>query len=226
MQYWVIPPKSSGEFVARMEAVLDIYGLPYDPNVPVITMDEQPVQLFRETRQPIAATRRHARRVDYEYERAGVANIFMFSDPLGCWRRTSVREKKTKIDWAMEARTLLEDDYPDAEKIRLVCDNLNTHSIGAFYETFEPNHARSLARRLEIIPTPKHGSWLNIAENELSALTSQCVSGRRFGTIEELREEVLAWATACNAKQKGVDWHFTTEDARGKLQTLYPKILM
>lgn len=208
-----------------MEAVLETYGLPYDPKMPVLTMDEQPVQLFRETREPIPATRFHPRRVDYEYERAGVANIFMFSDPLGCGRRTSVRERKTKIDWALEARILLEEDYPDVDKIRLVCDNLNTHSLGAFYETFEPSHARSLARRLEIIPTPKHGSWLNIAENELSALTAQCVKGRRFGTIEELREEVIAWAMGCNAKQKGVDWQFTTEDARIKLESLYPKFL-
>lgn len=208
-----------------MEAVLDIYGLPYDPNIPVLTMDEQPVQLFRETKCPIPATIRHARRVDYEYERAGVANIFMFSDPLGCWRRTSVRERKTKIDWALETRILLEEDYPNAEKIRLVCDNLNTHSLGAFYETFSPSHARALARRLEFIPTPKHGSWLNIAENELSALTAQCVKGRRFPTIEELREEVMAWATGCNMKQKGVDWQFTTDDARIKLESLYPKFL-
>ncbi len=208
-----------------MEAVLEIYGLPHDPNIPVLTMDEQPVQLFRETRESIPATKRHARRVDYEYERAGVANIFMFSDPLGCWRRVSVRERKAKIDWALEARILLEEDYPDVDKVRLVCDNLNTHSLGAFYETFEPSHARSLARRLEIIPTPKHGSWLDIAENELSALTAQCVKGRRFATIEELREEVIAWATSCNDKQKGVDWQFTTQDARVKLESIYPKFL-
>ena len=225
IQYWVIPPKSNGEFVARMENVLEIYGLPHNPNIPVIMMDEQPVQLFNETRTPIAATQNHARRVDYEYERAGVANIFMFTEPLGCWRRVAVREKKTKIDWALEARILLEQDYPNVEKIILVCDNLNTHSLGAFYETFEPNHARLLARRLEIVPTPKHGSWLNIAENELSALTAQCVKGRRFGTIEELQEEVMAWAMDCKKKQKGVQWRFSTEDARIKLQSLYPKFL-
>jgi hypothetical protein len=209
-----------------MEAVLDIYGLPHDPNVPVVAMDEQSKQLFKDVRKPIAATRRHAQRVDYEYERAGVANIFMFTDPLGCWRRVSVRERKTMIDWAHEVRILLEEDYPNAEKIRLVCDNLSTHSMGAFYETFDPSHARSLARRLEIVPTPKHGSWLNIAENELSALTVQCVRGRRFGTIEELRQEVMAWAMECNAHQKGVHWQFTTGDARIKLQSLYPKFLM
>jgi hypothetical protein len=208
-----------------MEAVLDIYRLPYDPKIPVIVMDEQPVQLFRETRTPIPATRNHARRVDYEYERAGVSNIFMFSCPLGCRLRVSVRERKTAIDGAHEVKILLEEDYPDAEKVRLVCDNLNVHSLGAFYEAFEPEVARSLARRLEIIPTPKHGSWLNIAENELSALTIQCVKGRRFATIEELRAEVEAWAEACNANQKGVDWQFTIENARVKLKSLYPKFL-
>jgi hypothetical protein len=205
-----------------MEAVLDIYGLPYNIEAPVIVMDEQPVQLFKETRTPIAATRNHARRVDYEYERAGVANIFMLAQPLAGWRRVAVREFKTKKDWAHEVRILLEEDFPDVKKIILVCDNLNTHSIGAFYETFEPGLARSLARRLEIAPTPKHGSWLNIAENELSALTAQCVKGRRFGTIEELREEVMAWANQCNTKQKGVDWQFTTDNARIKLRSLYP----
>jgi len=205
-----------------MEAVLDIYGLPYDPEVPAIVMDEQPVQLFKETRMPIPATRNHARRIDYEYERAGVANIFMLAQPLGGWRRVAVREFKTKKDWAHEVRILLEEDFPDAKKIILVCDNLNTHSIGAFYETFEPVLARSLARRLEIVPTPKHGSWLNIAENQLSTLTTQCVKGRRFGTIEELREEVIAWAMEQNKKQNGVDWQFTTQDARIKLRSLYP----
>jgi hypothetical protein len=208
-----------------MEQVLETYRLPYNPNIPVVAMDEQPVQLFRDVREPIPTTRHHARRVDYEYERAGVANIFMFSEPLGCWRRTSVRERKTKIDWAEEVRILLEEDYPKAAKLKLVCDNLNTHTIGAFYERFAPHHALSLCQRLEIISTPKHGSWLNIAENELSALTVQCVKGRRFGTVEELREEVQAWAKGCNAKQKGVNWQFTTVDARTKLRTLYPKFL-
>ena len=208
-----------------MEAVLDLYRLPYNPKIPVITMDEQPTQLLKELFMPIAATRNHARRVDFQYERAGVANIFMFSCPLGCWRRAAVRERKTAVDWALEVAVLLEEDYPDAEKIRLVCDNLNTHSLGAFYETFEPERARSLVRRLEIVPTPKHGSWLNIAENELSALTVQCVKGRRFATIEELRESVNAWVRECNANQKGVQWQFTTENARIKLDSLYPKFL-
>ena len=214
MQYYVIPPKRNAEFVAAMKRVLDTYHLPYDPKVPVIVMDEQPVQLFKETRTPIPATRHHAKRVDYEYDRAGVANIFMFAEPLGCWRRVAVRERKTKIDWAYEVRILLEKDYPNAKKVILVCDNLNVHSLGALYEAFEPEVVRSLARRLEIIPTPKHGSWLNIAENELNALTVQCVKGRRFDTIEELREEVLAWAQQCNDKQKGVIWQFNCKNAR------------
>jgi len=208
-----------------MEAVLDLYRLPYDPKIPVITMDEQPVQLLKEIIRSLAATRNHAKRIDYLYERAGVANIFMFSCPLGCWRRAAVRERKTAIDWALEVAILLEKDYPDAEKIRLVCDNLNVHSLGAFYETFDPVRARSLVRRLEIVPTPKHGSWLNIAENELSALTVQCVKGRRFATIEELRDAVNAWVKECNDNQKGVQWQFTTENARVKLDSLYPKFL-
>ena len=129
------------------------------------------------------------------------------------------------MDWAEEVRNLLEEDFPDAGKIRFVCDNLNTHTTGAFYERFEPAHALSLARRLEIIPTPKHGSWLNIAENELSALTVQCVKGRRFGTIDELREQVQTWAKDSNDRPKGVDGQFSTEDARIKLRSLYPKFL-
>ena len=207
-----------------MENVLETYHLPYNSEVPVVVMDEQPVQLFNEVRQPIAATRHHPKRVDYEYERAGVANIFMIAQPLGGWRRVAVRERKTKIDWTHEMRVVLEEDFPDAIKVKLVCDNLNTHTIGAFYETFDRRLARSLVERLEIVPTPKHGSWLNIAENELSALTRQCVHGRRFGTIEELREEVTAWADQCNNKQKGVQWHLTLENARIKLDSLYPKI--
>ena len=207
-----------------MERVLDTYHLRYNPRFPVLVMDEQPVQLFKETRQPIPATRWHAKRVDYEYDRAGVANIFMVAEPLSGWRRVFVRERKTKVDWAQVMREILKENYPDAEKVILVCDNLNTHTFGAFYELFDAELARSLARRLEFVYTPKHGSWLNIAENELSALTLQCVKGRRFGTIEELREEVLAWVEQCNTKQKGVLWQFDCEKARVKLHALYPKI--
>ena len=224
IQYWVIPPEANGEFVACMENVLETYGQPYDPRFPVLNMDEQPVQLLKETRVPIAATTRHARRVDYEYERAGTASIFMFTEALVGWRSVRVREQRTKVDWALEMEELLRTRYADAERVIVVCDNLNTHTMGAFYEAFPAGRARELVRRLDFRYTPKHGSWLNIAENELSALTRQCLTGRRFGEIEALREETEAWSTASNEKQRGVDWQFKINDARTKLKSLYPKI--
>lgn len=224
IEYWVIPPNSDAEFVACMEDVLAIHEKPYDPNAPVLDMDEQPVQLLKETRSPIPGTAKHAKRVDYEYERAGTANIFMFTEPLAGWRDVAVRERKTKVDWAVEMARLLEGRYADCPKVILVCDNLNTHTKGAFYEAFEPERARELARRVEFHYTPKHGSWLNIAENELSSLTRQCVSGRRFASVEELREETQAWSTDVNAKQRGVDWQMKISDARTKLKSIYPTI--
>ena len=187
VQYWVIPPEADGAFAAGMEEVLDTYALPYDAARPVLTMDEQPVQLLRETRVPIPATAQRPRRVDYEYERAGTANVFVFAEPLACWRQVSVREARTRVDWATEMAALLEGRYAACERVILVCDNLNTHAKGAFYEVFAPERARQLVRRLEFRHTPKHGSWLNIAENELSAMTRQCVAGRRFGDVEALR---------------------------------------
>src|SRR3954447_22268534 len=170
IEYWVIPPEADGEFVANMEDVLEVYSRPYDARQPVLCMDEQPVQLLKETRTPIAATKEHPRRVDYEYERAGTASIFMFCEPLGGWRQASVRPRRTKVDWAQEVEQLLRTRYQSAKKVILVSDNLNTHTKGAFYEVFAPATARSLVRRLEYCHTPKHGSWLNIAENELSAM--------------------------------------------------------
>src|SRR5207245_9565771 len=169
-QYWVIPPDANAEYVAQMENVLDTYALPPHAQVPVMCMDEQPVQLLKEIRVPIAATKAHAQRVDYEYERAGTASIFMFTEPLAGWREVAVSERKTKIDWATEMARLLEGRYAACAKAILVCDNLNTHTKGAFYEAFEPERARQLVRRIEFGYTPKHGSWLNIAENELSSL--------------------------------------------------------
>jgi hypothetical protein len=222
IQYWVIPPKSDSEFVACMENVLETYVLPYDRRFPVICMDEQPVQLLKETRVPVAATKSHARRVDYEYERAGTASIFMFTEPLQGWRRVRVREQRTKIDWAIEMEELLRTRYAAAEKVILVCDNLNTHTMGAFYEAFPADLARAIVRRLEFHYTPKHGSWLNIAENELSSLTRQCFNGRRIGNITILRDETNAWETRSNDKQRGVDWQFKIDDARTKLKSLYP----
>lgn len=226
IEYWVIPPDSDAEFVANMEDVLETYEKPYDPACPVLCMDEQPVQLLKEVRVPIPATREHGRRVDYEYERAGTANIFMFTEPLAGWRDVSVREKKTKLDWAGEMARLLEGRYADCKKVILVCDNLNTHTKGAFYEAFEPQRARQLVRRIEFHHTPKHGSWLNVAENELSSLTRQCVSGRRFPDAETLQAETTAWSSDVNATQRGVDWQMKIDDARYKLKSVYPKIQM
>jgi len=224
IEYWVIPPKADAEFVASMEEVLEIYEKPYDPNCPVVCMDEQPVQLLKETRPPIPATAKHGKRVDYEYERAGTANIFMFTEPLAGWREVAVRKTKTKIDWAVEMARLLEGRYADCPKLILVSDNLNTHTKGAFYEAFEPERARQLVRRIEFRHTPKHGSWLNIAENELSSLTRQCVAGRRFANVETLRDDTSAWSSDVNSTQRGVDWHMKIDDARCKLKSVYPRI--
>jgi hypothetical protein len=224
IEYWVIPPEADAEFAASMEEVLDLYARPYDPRYPVLCMDEQPIQLLKETRTPIAATKKHPRRVDYEYERAGTASIFMFCEPLAGWRHVTVRPRRTKVDWAEEVEELLRVRYASAAKVILVCDNLNTHTKGAFYEAFEPERARSLVRRLEFCPTPKHGSWLNIAENELSSMTRQCLKGRRFATVPEVRDETTAWHDHSNERQRGVDWQFKIDDARSKLKSVYPKL--
>jgi hypothetical protein len=226
IQYWVIPPTADGEFAASMEVVLDTYAEPYDPLYPKLCMDEQPIQLLKETRVPIAATPEHPRRVDYEYERAGTAIIFMFCEPLAGWREVRVRERRTKIDWAIEMEELLRTRYASAEKVIVICDNLNTHTPGAFYEAFAPDKAREIVRRLEFRHTPKHGSWLNIAENELSSMTRQCIGARRFASIDELRTEAAAWSQRSNADQRGVDWQFKVDDARIKLKSIYPKIIV
>ncbi len=224
IQYWVIPPEADAEFVAAMEAVLDTYEKPYDSDHPVLCMDEQPVQLIQEARRPLPATRRHAKRMDYEYERAGTASIFLFTEPLGGWREATARPSRTKLDWAVEVARLLEGRYRHCPTVSLVCDNLNTHTIGAFYEAFRPARARQLVRQIRFCHTPKHGSWLNIAENELSSLTRQCVTGRRFSKLTTLRSELAAWSTDVNATQRGVDWQMKIRDARCKLKSLYPKI--
>lgn len=224
IQYWVIPPKNDAEFVANMEEVLEMYARPYNPFHPVVCMDEQPVQLIKETRQPIPATEHHPRRVDYEYERNGTASIFMFTEPLSGWRKAIARPHRTKVDWAIEVAHILEGRYADCEKITLVCDNLNTHTKGAFYEAFKPERARALVRRIEFCYTPKHGSWLNIAENELSAMTRQCISGRRIGDSDTLQKEISAWSVDVNDSQRGVEWHMKIADARCKLKSVYPKI--
>lgn len=224
IQYWVIPPEADAEFVANMEEVLETYAQPYDPACPVICMDEQPVQLVKEVRKVIPATKNRPRRVDYEYERAGTASIFMFAEPLAGWRQATAREHRTKSDWAKEVAAHLDGRFADCERIRLVSDNLNTHTKGAFYEVFPPEKAREYVRRIKFIHTPKHGSWLNIAENELSCMTSQCLRDRRIGEIAELQDEIEAWSIDVTSIQRGVDWQMKIEDARCKLKSVYPKI--
>lgn len=222
----MIPPEADAEFAARLEDVLNVSEKPSDANCPVIARDEQPVQLLKETRTPIPATAKHAKRVDDEYERAGTASLFLFTEPLAGWREVSVRARRTKVDWALEVARLLEGRYAACEQVILVCDTLNTHTKGAFYEAFEPARARELVRRIELDHTPKHGSWLNVAENELSSLTRQCVSRRRFPDLETLRVETTAWSTNVNSTQRGVDWQMNVDDARVKLKSVYPRSLL
>lgn len=220
---WCIPPQQNAAFVASMEEILDLYCLPYDPEIPQVCMDEQPRQLVKETRKVVPAKPGSPAREDFEYERNGVVSIFLFTEPLAGKRYVDVRERRTSVDWANEVRALLEVRYPEAKRIRLVVDNLNTHRTASLYEAFEPEVAHRLACRLEIHYTPKHGSWLNIAEVELSALARQCLD-RRVPDIGALRDEVKAWEQERNGLQRGVDWRFTTEDARIRLKRLYPQI--
>ena len=208
-----------------MEDVLDLYCLPYNRQVPLVCMDEQPTQLIKETRIPIPAEPGKVVQYDFEYERNGTAVHFIFTEPLAGWRKVNVRKHRTSVDWAHEIKQLLDEDYPEAQKIILVCDNLNTHNIASLYKAFSPVEARRLATRLEIHYTPKHGSWLNIAEIELSVLTRQCLD-RRIPDIVFLQKETKAWQRERNAQQKAVDWQFATEDARIKLKRLYPQIQM
>jgi len=224
IEYWVIPPEANAEFVANMEEVLETYEKAYDPAHPVLCMDEQPVQLLNETRVPIEATKDHGKRVDYEYERNGTASIFMFAEPLSGYRQATARPQRTKVDWALEVAQLLDTRYAECDRVTLVLDNLNTHTKGAFYEAFAPEQARAYLRRIEWCYTPTHGSWLNVAECELSCLTSQCLRGRRIGDLATLRSEIGVWSEKTNAKQRGVDWQFKIDDARRKLKRLYPKI--
>ena len=208
-----------------MEDVLEVYSRPYDPARPVICMDEKPYQLLGEVREPIPAKPGGVEKVDSEYKREGTCSIFIFTEPLAGWRYVEALNRRTKIDWAGRVKWVLDNQYPDAEKVVLVMDNLNTHGISSLYEAFPPEEAFRLAQRLEIHYTPKHGSWLNIAEIELSALATQCLGTRRIPTVDALNRELSAWETQRNASQKGVDWHCTTADARSKLKRLYPNIV-
>ena len=207
--------------MAAMEDILDLYCQPYDPGCPLICMDEKPYQLLDEVRQPLPMSPGKPRKEDYEYVRNGTCSIFVFCEPLTGWVHTHARERRTKVDWAKEIHWLLEEAYPDAPKIRLVCDNLNTHIISSLYQAFEAKKARKLARPLEIHYTPKHGSWLNIAEIQISVLARQCLC-RRIPDLCFLNRELVAWNQSHSSSP--VDWRFSTDDARIKLKYLYPKL--
>lgn len=221
-QQWVIPPKENGEFVARMEQVLEIYKRPYDPLHPVVCMDESPRQLIRETRLPLPAEPGVVARYDYEYERCGVCNVFLAVEPLAGTRIVEITERRSKQDWAGFLGEIAR-RYPRAQKITLVMDNLNTHTPGSLYATFPPEAAKALWDRFNFVYTPKHGSWLNIAEIEINVLSRQCLD-RRIDTLEEMRAETRAWEKQRDHAQSRIDWQFTTDDARIKLKRLYPTL--
>jgi hypothetical protein len=222
---WCIPPEQDAAFVCQMEQVLEVYKRPYDRRHPVVCMDEQPKQLISEVNQPVPAAPGQPARMDYEYVREGVCTVWMFVEPLGGWRSVPVTATKTAIDWAWRVKELVDDPrYVSAERITLVCDNLNTHTLGSLYHAFPAEEALRIVNRLEMVHTPKHGSWLNIAESELSVLTRQSL-GRRIATRAAVADEAHAWQVDRNARQTGVDWQFTTTNARTRLKHLYPKIL-
>ena len=206
-----------------MEDIIELYSKEYSQKYPVINMDEQPFQRLSDTKEFLPVKKGSIKKEDHEYKRHGTACIFMFTEALQGWRKVTVRKRRTSIDWANEIEKLLVDDYPNAEVVTLISDNLNTHTIASLYKAFPPKRARELAQRLDMRHTPKHGSWLNIAECELSVLTRQCLC-KRIPTIEELQKIVAQWHEDRNNRQKGVDWRFTNEDARIKLKSLYPKI--
>jgi hypothetical protein len=220
---WCIPPEADAEFAWRMEDVLSVYKLPYDPERPLVCMDEASKQLIAEVRRPECVAPGKAARQDYEYERKGTCNLFMFCEPLRGWRRVWVTEQRCKVDWADCVKTLLEENYPAAKKVLLVCDNLNTHTGGALYKAFVPSVAKGSCERLEFHHTPKHGSWLNMAETELNVLGGQCLD-RRMDCAEFVKSEVKAWETDRNQREAKVRWRFTTEEARIKLQKVYPVV--
>jgi DDE superfamily endonuclease len=206
-----------------MEDVLNVYSLPIDPRFPVVCMDESSKQLVGEVHAPILPAPGRGQILDHEYVRNGVATLFVEMEPLAGRRHAEVTERRTRQDWARFIKAMLDERYPDALQVRLVMDNLNTHSIASLYETFPPAEARRLADRLDIHHTPRHGSWLNIAEIELSALNAQCLD-RRIPTLQDMRREIAAWQTSRNTRGAPVNWRFTTPDARIKLFRLYPKL--
>jgi hypothetical protein len=220
---WCIPPKQSAEFVFHMEDVLEVYHRPYDPKRPVLCIDETFKQLIGETRTPLPLRPGMVERYDHEYVRHGVASLFLACEPLAGWRHVAVTEHRGRVDWAGFVRSLLDGRYRDAERVVLVMDQLNTHALASLYEAFPPEEAKRLAERIELHHTPKHGSWLNIAEIELSALGRQCLA-RRIAQPDTLRRKVQQWADQRNTTIIKVDWQFTTEQARVKLRSLYPSV--
>lgn len=218
-----MPESPSAEFVAAREDVLDVYPRPHDPRRPVVCMDEASKPLIGEVRQPLPPQPGRTAKYDSEYERLGTANLFMAVEPLAGKRTVAVTDRRTKIDWARFLQFLLLTVSPEAALVVLVMDNLNTHGIGSLYEAFDPATARARAARLEIHYTPKHGSWLNMAETELSILSRQCLD-RRIACKEIMTQEVVAWERERNARESKIEWQFTTADARIKLKRLYPSI--
>lgn len=204
-----------------MEDILDVYEMPYDPQLPVVCMDEKPYQLLEESREPLPMRPGDIKKIDSEYKRNGTCSIFVFTEPLAGWRHVMARSQRRAVDWAEEIKYLLDECYKDYEKVILVMDNLNVHAEASLYKRYSPQEARRLAKKLEIHYTPVHGSWLNIAEIELNAMTRQCLA-RRVGTLEELNQELEVWEQERNTACKTVNWHFQTEDAREKLVSLYP----
>lgn len=223
-QQWCLPKRHDAEFVWRMEDVLEVYQRPYNPQRPVLCMDEASKQLVAEVRQPLPPLPGQPLRYDCEYERCGTCNIFMFCEPLRGWRHVRVTERRTRMDWAIALRDLLDQEYKEVERVVLVMDNLNTHSPSSFYEAFAPNEARRLTERLEIHYTPKHGSWLNIAECELSVLARQCLA-QRIDKEQRLANEIAAWECDRNASASQIQWQFKTSNARVKLRSLYPEFV-
>jgi DDE superfamily endonuclease len=222
-QCWCIPPEANAEFVCCMEDVLEVYQRPFDPKRPLVCMDEISKQLVADSRPPLPMQPGKPERYDYEYVRHGTANVFLFFAPLLSWRHTKVTDHRARTDWAEAMREVIDVQFPEAEMIVLVMDNLNTHGPASFYETFEPAEARRLAAKLEIHYTPKHGSWLNMAEIELSVFDRQCLD-RRLPQKELVEQEATAWEAERNARGMTVDWRFTTADARIKLKRLYPSM--
>lgn len=220
---WCIPPEQNAEFVCAMENVLEVYHRPFDARHPVVCMDETSKQLVKETRVPEPAAPGRPERFDYEYERNGTANVFMFVEALRGWRKANITDRRTRSDWAVQIRELVDVHYPSAKRITLVMDNLNTHHLSSLYEAFVPAEARRLIDKLEIVYTPKHGSWLNIAEIELGVLNRQCL-GERIGEQCDLIEKAGAWEKTRNNAKTKIDWQFKTTDARIKLRRLYPKL--